>query len=176
MSIIFDFETASNDFGVKLVEALNSQIIQKRVFPHGTVKQMDRKLTGWGDLEVRFCALTGADASSREVRIRTRQRARFFEVRFYNKPSGKFSSRFYETAAEQKRAINEMEIYLATGKVDIELTQGGGIFLAWSGLKENEDIADFPLLLDTFFGGWRTDTAFILAGKQSSSINGARHA
>jgi hypothetical protein len=133
---LFDFDTASNEFGEKLIDALNSQIISKRVFPIGTVKEKSFQLTGWGDLEVRFRATSGADVSNREIRIRTRQRQTFFEVRYVDKTTNEFAPRFY-TDEEAQQAIDAMIDYLVSGCITEAYTEGAVAYRNWLNEVDN---------------------------------------
>jgi hypothetical protein len=129
---IFKLDEVMNNFGQKLIEAMNSQIIRDKVFPAGTVKHMSREATGWGDLEVRFQVTTGAgDASLREVRVRQRMGHNLFEIQFVQKTTGKIASRFYQKITEEKRAIEDMITYVTTGVLTQNSTHGSQDYEAW---------------------------------------------
>jgi hypothetical protein len=128
---LFDFTNAGNEFGVKLIEALNSQIISKKVFPFGTVKEKLYASTGWGDMEIRFGATSGSEAAEREVRIRARQFTGFFEVRFMRSVSQEYAPRFYNRAREQERALADMISWLGYGELTQEYTEGAAEYQRW---------------------------------------------
>jgi hypothetical protein len=129
---IFHLNEVMNDFGFKLIEAMNSKIIRNKIFPNGTVKQVLRVPTGWGDAEVRFQVVSGAgDASLREVSVRQRMGMQFFEVRFTQRTTGKGASRFYSKAIEESLAILDMMDYLVTGHLTQNFTRGAEDYANW---------------------------------------------
>lgn len=163
-SKLFDFDTARNTFGEKLIEALNSQIILKKVFPLGTVKEMQLEGTGWGDLEVRFRATSGAGVDMREVRVRTRQRQAFFEVRYVQKDTNRFLSRYY-AIDEQPLAIDDMVDYLAHGLITEQWTQGAVLYQCWLNNVAHSyevEVNSYPRIDDIIRGEFRsTDTPVV---------------
>lgn len=128
---LFDFDGAGNEFGAKLIEALNSQIISKKVFPLGTVKEKLYAWTGWGDVEIRFGATSGSDAAKREVRIRARQNVDFFEVRMMRSESQQFAPRYYSKLHEQERAIADMISWLGYAELTQDYTKGAELYQRW---------------------------------------------
>lgn len=162
---LFDFDSACNVFGEKLIETLNSQLILKRTFPAGTVKEKSFAHTGWGDMEVRFSATSGAGADMREVRVRTRQFQQFFEVRYVQKDEHKSLSRYY-AMTEQQQAIDDMIDYLSEGMITEQWTKGAVLYRNYLyGVQHSHDapVGQFPGIDDVIRAGWRTNelTPFI---------------
>lgn len=130
MNPAFNFKIGMNQFGIKLIEAFNRQIIQAKLLPVGTLKVMRREPTPWGDYEVRFKIINGGEFAAREFRVRERKDQQFFEVRFVNALTAEFASRFY-VMGEKDIAIEHMSEYLTSGALSTDPTTGAMAYHKW---------------------------------------------